>query len=47
MQGLDFNEVSTPAYPGDRTPVLSPVIASAPAKIASAVLIERTPAGAK
>ncbi len=47
MQGLDFNEVSAPGYPGDRAPVLSPVLASAPAKIASAVLIERTPAGAK
>jgi Amt family ammonium transporter len=48
MQGLDFNEVSAPGYPGDRAPVLSPVIASTPAKIASAVLIDRsTPAGAK
>ncbi len=48
MQGLDFNEVSAPAYPGDRSPVLSPVIASVPARAASAGLIEsRMPAGAK
>ncbi len=48
MQGLDFNEVSAPAYPGDRAQVLSPVIASAPARIGSAVLVERSSAaGAK
>lgn len=48
MQGLDFNEVSAPAYPGEGSPVHFPVFASAPVKIASATLIESSSAaGAK
>ncbi len=33
MQGLDFNEVSAPGYPGEGSPVHFPVFASAPAKV--------------
>lgn len=48
MQGLDFNEVSAPAYPGEGSPVHFPVFASAPAKVASTMLVARTsPAGGK
>ena len=48
MQGLDFNEVSAPAYPGEGSPVHFPVFASAPVKLTSAVLVESgSPAGAK
>jgi Amt family ammonium transporter len=48
MQGLDFNEVSAPAYPGEGSPVHFPVFASAPAKVASTMLVARTsPAGSK
>ena len=48
MQGLDFNEVSAPAYPGEGSPVHFPVFASAPVKIKPAVLVESSsPAGAK
>jgi len=48
LQGLDYNEVSAPAYPGEGSPVHFPVFASVPVKITSAVLVESTsPAGAK
>jgi Amt family ammonium transporter len=48
MQGLDFNEVSAPAYPGEGSPVNFPVFASAPAKVASPLLVTQTsPAGGK
>jgi Amt family ammonium transporter len=48
LQGLDYNEVSAPAYPGEGSPVHFPVFASVPAKTTSAVLVESTsPAGAK
>jgi Amt family ammonium transporter len=48
MQGLDFNEVSAPAYPGEGSPVHFPVFVSPPAKVASTMLVARTsPAGGK
>jgi Amt family ammonium transporter len=48
MQGLDFNEVSAPAYPGEGSPVHFPVFVSPPAKVASTMLAARTsPAGGK
>ncbi len=48
MQGLDFNEVSAPAYPGEGSPVHFPVFASVPAKVASPLLVAQTsPAGGK
>jgi Amt family ammonium transporter len=48
MQGLDFGEVSAPAYPGEGSPVHFPVFASAPAKVVASGLVESiAPAGAK
>ncbi|MCM3876066.1 MAG: hypothetical protein NEA02_06565, partial [Thermoanaerobaculia bacterium] len=48
MQGLDFSEVSAPAYPGEGSPVNFPVFASVPAKVTSTVLVTRpSPAGGK
>lgn len=48
MQGLDFNEVSAPAYPGEGSPVHFPVFASVPAKIAPPLLVTQpSPAGGK
>ncbi len=48
MQGLDFNEVSAPAYPGEGSPVHFPVFASVPAKVASPLLVaQASPAGGK
>ncbi len=48
MQGLDFGEVSAPAYPGEGSPVHFPVFASAPAKVVASGLVESSaPAGAK
>jgi len=40
MQGLDFNEVSAPAYPGEGSPVHFPVFASVPSKVPAPVLVE-------
>ena len=48
MQGLDFNEVSAPAYPGEGSPVHFPVFASVPAKVSSPLLVTQpSPAGGK
>jgi Amt family ammonium transporter len=48
MQGLDFNEVSAPAYPGEGSPVHFPVFASVPAKVTSTLLVTQpSPAGGK
>jgi Amt family ammonium transporter len=48
MQGLDFNEVSAPAYPGEGSPVHFPVFASVPAKVTAPLLVAQTaPAGGK
>jgi Amt family ammonium transporter len=48
MQGLDFNEVSAPGYPGEGSPVHFPVFASVPARIKPPVLAgSALPAGAK
>jgi Amt family ammonium transporter len=46
VQGLDFNEVSAPAYPGDRPSVNTPVVVSRPAAATVAVL-KPAPAGGK
>ncbi|HEX2694155.1 MAG TPA: ammonium transporter [Acidobacteriota bacterium] len=46
MQGLDFSEVSAPAYPGEGSPVNFPVFASVPAKGTSTLLVTQpSPAG--
>lgn len=37
MQGLDFHEVSAPAYPGEGSPVHFPVFAPAPVKAGAAI----------
>jgi Amt family ammonium transporter len=48
MQGLDFNEVSAPAYPGEGSPVHFPVFASVPAKVTSTLFVSQpSPAGGK
>jgi ammonium transporter, Amt family len=46
IQGLDFNEVSAPAYAGDRPTVNTPVVVARPAAAAVAVL-KPAPAGGK
>jgi hypothetical protein len=46
VQGLDFNEVSAPAYSGDRPSVNTPVLVSRPASAAVGVL-KPAPAGGK
>jgi Amt family ammonium transporter len=38
MQGLDFGEISAPAYPGEGSPVHFPVFASVPARVAPGTL---------
>jgi Amt family ammonium transporter len=48
IQGLDFNEVSAPAYAGDRPTVNTPVVVSRPAAAAAAVaVLKPAPAGGK
>jgi len=42
MQGLDFNEISAAAYPGEGSPVHFPVFAKPLAKVASTLLVART-----
>ncbi len=44
MQGLDFHEVSAPAYPGEGSPVHFPVFASAPKKAATPAALAAAPA---
>ena len=47
MQGLDYNEVSAPAYPGEGSPVHFPVFASSAVKPTRAGVLKPAPAGGK
>ena len=47
MQGLDYNEVSAPAYPGEGSPVHFPVFASSAMKPTRAGVLKPAPAGGK
>ncbi len=49
IQGLDFNEVSAPAYPGERPSVNTPVFVARPAAAAAvpAHALSPAPAGGK
>jgi Amt family ammonium transporter len=47
MQGLDYNEVSAPAYPGEGSPVHFPVFANVSATVPATAVLEPAPAGGK
>ena len=44
MQGLDFHEVSAPAYPGDGSPVAFPVFAAPSDRPVAVVRVAAGPA---